>query len=132
MQHDRFVEVRQLALWLGVDTHQIQVLPGHLHQTIQVPAMGRSSTRTVGEEQRESVSPGGDTVLATVRVGQRGIILMSCQESVADDPCCRGFIKPTKRKAGSNLSPYMEGADWAVVRQLLSPLMEGADWAVVR
>ena len=80
--------------------------------------MGRSSTGTVGEEQRESVSPGGDTVLATVRVGQRGIVLMSCQESVPMIPAAAG-LKPTKRKAGSDLSPLMEGADWAVVRQLV-------------
>mmetsp|Transcript_13962 Transcript_13962/g.40480 ORF Transcript_13962/g.40480 Transcript_13962/m.40480 type:complete len:301 (+) Transcript_13962:576-1478(+) len=47
VQHDRLIEIRQPALGLGVHSHQVQVVPHHLHQAVQIPLVKRAHRAVV-------------------------------------------------------------------------------------
>ena len=44
VKHYWLIEIRQLPLGLGVDSYQIEILPTHLHKTIQIPLRRASVT----------------------------------------------------------------------------------------
>lgn len=48
VQHHGRVVVGQLPLWLGVDAHQLQVLPHLLQQVVKVPAVVGGDGHAVG------------------------------------------------------------------------------------
>jgi hypothetical protein len=62
VEHHGLVEVRQLALRLGVHSDEVQVLPAHLHQPIQVPLV-------VGAHLRHPQGRGGGSGGGTGQAG---------------------------------------------------------------